>query len=681
MDADAEDLMNEWYKHCYARLLIDNHIAEDDPSSMAKFDPAQYVAMVKKAGIEAAMVYATCHNGNCYYPTRVGHMHAHLKGRDIFGATVDLLRREGIVPVAYYTSVFHNHSAKTHPAWRITFSNGQQHDGRYWWSCPNNDEYRAFVLAQVGEIIAYDVDGIFNDMTFWPGLCVCASCRTKYREESGREIPQKIDWRSPDWIAFQRFRERSMAAFAQEITASIKARKDMTVTHQTSTIMHGWMPSYTLGIADACDYTSGDFYGGKYQHIIGAKVLAAASKCLPYEFMTSRCVNLRDHTSMKSEAELTAEAATTLANAGAYFFIDAINPDGTLENDVYERLGAVSRKLGPFTSAVKRHRPVIVADKAFYYSSAAYVDENVNSEIMNPNRSNPAADEMSAASVVLTRAHIPFRAVTSATVDYSGLNTLILNNVMYTTREENERLRAFVKQGGTLIATGLTSLYEPDGSTTGDFGLADVFGVTYSGGKAKSFHYLSFVKRHWLVSAHASAPLVTASGAEVIATLVEPRFDPAAEQYASIHSNPPGVDTGYAGLTVQRFGKGRCIYLSSPVLALQQDAQQVFGEWLYREYAPSAIVVDTTAPPCVEITVTRSTTGNAYLVGLVNYQKELPNVPVRDISVTLRLPGVATPTACTRVSDGRRLEVKIKDGALLLEVPWLETLEMIEVEF
>jgi len=673
--------MNDWYKRCYARLLIDNHISEDDPSAMTRFDPAQYVAMVKKAGTEAAMVYATCHNGNCYYPSKVGHMHANLKGRDIFGETVTLLRREGIVPIAYYTSVYHNHSAKTHPAWRITHANGTQHGGRYWWSCPNNDEYRAFVLAQVAEIAAYDIDGLFNDMTFWPGICVCPSCRTKYLALSGREIPRKIDWRNPEWIGFQRFREESMAAFAQEVTRSLKARKDITVTHQTSTIMHGWMQSYTLGIAAACDYTSGDFYGGKYQHIIGSKVLAAASKDLPYEFMTSRCVNLRDHTSMKSEAELTAEAATTLANAGAYFFIDAINPDGTLENDVYERLGGVARKLAPFTAAVKRHQPVIAADKAFYYSSAAYVDESTSADIMSPSGGKPAADEMSAAAVVLTRAHIPFRAVTSATPDYSGLNTIVMNNVLYTTKAENERLRAFVRQGGTLIATGMTSLYEPDGTTTGDFALADVFGVSFSGQKSKRFHYLSFVDRHWLVSAYASAPLVEAKGAKVLAQIAEPRFDPDAEKYASIHSNPPGVTTEYAGLTVNPFGKGKCLYLASPVLALQQDAQQVFGAWLFQEYAPSAIVLETNAPPCVEITVNRSTTGNAYLVGFVNYQKELPNVPVRDITVTLRLPGVVKPTACTRVSDGKRLEVKARNGTFVLNVPCLETLEMVEVTF
>jgi hypothetical protein len=674
--------MNDWYKRCYSRLLIDNHISEDDPTAMTKFDPAQYVAMVKKAGVESAMIYAVCHNGNSYYPTKAGHIHANLKGRDIFGETVKLLRKEGIAPVAYYTSIYHNHSAKTHPEWRVTDVNGIQHSGRYWWSCPNNDDYVAFTLAQISEIISYDIDGIFNDMTFWPVVCACKSCREKYRSETGGEIPINLDWRDREWIGFQRFRERSMASFAQKISATIKSKKDISVTHQTSTIMHGWVQSYTLGIAAACDYTSGDFYGGKYQHVLGAKVLAGITKNMPYEFMTSRCVNLRDHTSMKSEAELTAEASVTLANAGAYFFIDAINPDGTLENDVYERLGKISKKLSPFTETIKRHVPNIVADKALYYSSSAYIDENAFTNIMSSTPSgNPTVEELSGTSVFLTRAHIPFRIISNEAKELGGLNTIIMNNIMYTTEKENDRIRKFVKDGGTLIATGMTSLYEPDGATTGDFGLADVFGVSHVGKKAKRFHYLSFTDRHWLISSYASAPLVKAKEAKILARIVEPLFDPDEEKYASIHSNPPGIVTDYTGLSVNKYGKGKCIYISSPVFSLQQDAQQTFGTWLFREHSPSSLIIYTNAPECVEITLLKSSSDNAYLAGFVNYQKELPNIPVRDIYAKIRLPDGAIPKSCTRVSDNRKVDFKIEKDTFLIELPLLETIEMFEIFF
>jgi hypothetical protein len=288
-------------------------------------------------------------------------------------------------------------------------------------------------------------------------------------------------------------------------------------------------------------------------------------------------------------------------------------------------------------------------------------------------------EEISGTSVFLSRAHIPFRVISNETEQFSGLNTIVMNNIRYTTQAENERIRKFVREGGTLIATGMTSLYEPDGTNTGDFGLADVFGVSFAGGKAKGFHYLSFVAKHWLISCYASAPLVKAKGAKLIAKIAEPLFDLDSEKYASIHSNPPGVITDYAGLTVNKYGKGKCLYLSSPVFSIRQNAQQMFGTWLFSEYSPSSLVIETNAPACVEITLLKSTTKNAYIAGFVNYQNELPNVPVRDLYAKIRLPDGVTPKSCIRVSDNKKIAVKIEQGALCLEVPCLETIEMMEV--
>ena len=163
----------DWIKKCYSRLLIDNHITDLQPKFMSKFDPEQYVAMVRRSGVKSAMVYSCDHNGNCYYPTRVGHMHANLHGRDIFGETVRLLREAGIVPVAYYTTIFHNNAAKSHPEWRARDINGVDHHGRYHYCCPNQPGFLAFTMEQLAEVAAYPVDGFFVDMTFWPLVCQC----------------------------------------------------------------------------------------------------------------------------------------------------------------------------------------------------------------------------------------------------------------------------------------------------------------------------------------------------------------------------------------------------------------------------------------------------------------------------------------------------------------------------
>ena len=44
--------MSKWFEKSYARLLIDNHITDVEASFMAKFEPCDYVAMVKKAGVD-----------------------------------------------------------------------------------------------------------------------------------------------------------------------------------------------------------------------------------------------------------------------------------------------------------------------------------------------------------------------------------------------------------------------------------------------------------------------------------------------------------------------------------------------------------------------------------------------------------------------------------------------------
>jgi len=673
---------------CYSRMLIDNHITEDDPSFITAFDAQRYVSLVKQSGVDAFMIYACDHNGNCYYPTRVGHPHRNLHRHDNYGDLIRLVRQQGIHPIAYYTVVYHNHPAKSHPTWRMASASGQQHDHRYWWACPNSREYVEFTKSQLAEIIAYDIDGIFIDMTFWPVVCCCPNCREKFLKLTGKEIPEAIDWNNPDWVAFQRFRESSMVAYCQELAGFIKSIKPITVTFQNSPIIFGWSWGQTPGIANACDYTSADFYGGKYQHILGAKILAACSSKQPYEYMTSRCVNLNDHTSMKSEADLLCEASTTLASGGAYFFIDAINPDGSLNPAVYERLGRVSSHLAPFVSQMKHYRPTLSADTGLYFSMSSFIDPSLNGKALKDLEfsSNlaftPPYEEMLGTSIMLTHAHRPFKVVRDAEGDLNQFKTLIINNAMVMSQDEVEKIKNFVAQGGTLLATGLTSLWRPDGSTSGDFALADVFGVSYTGKQSARINYLKLPGEQNLVSCRMPAPLVKPNSQQVeeLAKLVEPIFDPDDPQhYASIHSNPPGRETGHPGLTIHNFGKGRCIYLAPPLLTLQQDAQESFGAWLLQKYAPSQIVLGTNAPVAVEVTLLKSTTSPNWLVCLVNYQKETPNIPVHGIHLSLRLPAGAA-TSCTCLSNGNKLPFQAVDGILSFDLPELNTLEMVEIQ-
>lgn len=85
--------------------------------------------------------------------------------------------------------------------------------GRYGIVCPNNQEYREYVKACLTEMnTMYDFEGMFLDMTFFPEVCYCASCRERYKKETGKELPRKIDWKDPDWLDFVYRRDLWMAA-------------------------------------------------------------------------------------------------------------------------------------------------------------------------------------------------------------------------------------------------------------------------------------------------------------------------------------------------------------------------------------------------------------------------------------------------------------------------------------
>lgn len=671
---------------CYSRILIDNHITDLRPEYMAKFDPEHYAAMIRLAGIESAMVYASDHNGNCYYPSKVGHVHAGCRGRDLFGETVKRLAGAGIVPVAYHTLVYQNEPAARHPEWRIRSITGEEPTGRYRFCCPNHPAYREFCRQQIAEILAYDVAGIFLDMTFWPQICACSSCRAKY----GAPLPETLDWRNPAWVKFQRFREDSLAEFAHEMTAHARnCRPGIAVTHQFSPVLHGWFLGQSSGIANASDYASGDFYGGVLQQRFGCKLFQAYSRRIPYEFMTSRCVNLHDHTSTKSDEELFLHAATTLANGGAYFFIDAINPDGTLSRPFYERLGRIVARLEPFRKRVAELRPSLRAEVGLYFSMASCVSEEKNGTPLarlhesNANnmgiRQNATLDEVLGAAEILNRLHIPYRVVTEETKELAGFRAIIVNRAVFMTPEETGRLREFVRNGGTLIATGKTSLCRRNGESCGNFALADLFNVDYTGEDAGVVSYLA-AGGELLFTRGLPAPLANArERAEVKGVVSLPDFPPGdPEQYASIHSDPPGRTTEFAGWVEHTYGSGKAVWLYSGLLALRQYSQQSFGEQLFTQLLPPFLIRSENFPPGAELTLLESEKKEQFLLGVVNHQPVLPVIPLRDVKLTIKFPAV--PVRVRRVSDGGEHPFEFRDGELTIALKRLEHIELFEIE-
>ena len=696
----------KWYQRSYRRSLVDMHIDDWDESFLSKLDPKTYVEMLKTADVQSAMVYANSHIGYCFWPTKSGEMHRGLRGRDFLGETVELCHKEGIDVVIYYTLVFHNWAYDHDPSWRVLYDGGiASRDtpvlGRYGVVCPNNAGYRAFVEAQLRELCTgYQFEGIYFDMTFWAGACFCTACRQRYAREVGGEMPTTINWQDPGWVAFQKKREEWLVEFAAFATETArKHRPGISVQHNCSTLTEPWLFGATLGLRDYNDFIGGDLYGGFGEQSFICKLYHSITPNQPFEYQTSRCYpNLRDHTTMKSKEMLEVQTYLAMAHNGAFFFIDAVDPVGTLNPRVYETMGQIFGKSKDYEPYLGGE---LCQDVAVYFSLESKMDFGDNGKYANTMPTAvPHLNAALGAARTLRERHIPFGVISRNNLnDTAAYQVIVLPNVLVISEEEAEALRSFAERGGGLYASGNTDLTY----------LSDVFGVSTEGEATETVSYITPTSRGrellagvdpmYPLSVFApSAPLSSsifeslpatgrqlkakaANEDEVMATLTLPYTDPSdGRKIASIHSDPPGVGTDYASVVYRSYGKGKVIWVAAPLEAAVQEPHKDAFASMIRRLASRPFSFETGAPAAVEMTVFHQPDRKRYLVNLVNEQELLPPIPVFNIPVRVRM-GDKRVTRAALLPAESTLPFTVKGDYAEVVVPELDIFQMLLLEY
>jgi hypothetical protein len=696
-------MLNDWYKRCFRRVLVDMHIPDWNPAFLAKLDADEYADTILSGNITETMLYTNSHVGYALYPSKVGPVHAALQGKDFVGRVVERCHERDVAVVAYHSAVYNNAIFLQEPDWRIQPIDGEgvyEHN-RYGVCCPNSP-YRDFAVAQTEELCGlYPFDGIFFDMLFWPHVCYCDYCRKRFRAEAGAALPEVVDWNDPTWMAFQRARERWMAELAGLLTAAVRrTRPSMTVTHQMSPVLHGWGLAMPYYLTEHCDYCSGDFYGPAIQQSLVCKIFEAISTRKPFEFHTSRCVHLWDHVTMKTPVRMATQAALAPAHASAFMFIDAIDPEGTLNRGVYERIGAIFADMAPYEPYLGGD---MCADVAIYVSPESRFDFAENGVPMSGQKQQasnmglsggmPHMNAVMGAAKALQEAHIPFAVVTPATLDRLGrYRVVIVPNVLIMSDAEIAALREYVANGGAIYASGYTSLVAEDGSPRADFGLADVFGVSYVDRGATGLSFLT-VQDEGLAAVIAPQAQVIHTGgqfrvratsAQVAATVTLPYYPADAgtvlrESFASIHSNPPGPTGTDPALCFASFGKGRACYAAGAIEAESALTNRVMIEHIVRRLLGGPAPVEADAPRFVELTVFDKPDARCMNISLVALREDDDCVPC-EATVRVRL-GEMKCVGLRALPGGEERPYTETEGVLSFEVKGIGTLAMFEVKY
>lgn len=575
-----------WYSNAYRRHLCDMHIEDWDNIFFSEFSAEEYFESIKKAKIQNEMIYAQSHVGYCYYPTRIGKMHSFFeKHPNEMKKLEELCHQEGIKVTGYYSLIFNNWAHDKFPEWRMVEIDGcslragssmkgekmefaDKANNRYGMCCPNNPEYREFVFAQIDEILEFfKLDAMFFDMLFWNHFCYCEHCQKRWKREVGGSLPTE-DWNNPMWYVHLRKRQEWMGEFAKSVTNKVKSSEpDMPVEHNlASAAVNSWRLCSGEAVNAASDYAGGDFGGGMLQQSYVCKFYKNITNNQPFEYMFPRCqYGLTKHTTTKSFDMMLAQILLTAAHHGATLVIDAMDPIGTIDGRVYDRLRKafeIEEKYEPYFAGE------MIEDVGIYYSLKSKFNKDGEPY-------NSLTGTMNAMETMINY-NIPV-GITGSFHGLDDYKMIIAPSLTNEDRDDNSRLIEYVKQGGILYFS--TANNEELVKLLLD---AEICGKT-----EENLIYISPIgdregifgdfNKDYPMPFDGRGSIIKMSNRneyEEIATITLPYTNPSSSKFASIHSNPPGIRTKNPGVVKKKYGKGIVIWSAVPIESLTGDLYQ-----------------------------------------------------------------------------------------------------------
>jgi Hypothetical glycosyl hydrolase 6/Beta-galactosidase trimerisation domain len=628
----------------FRQVHVDFHTSPAIPDVAADFDPTTFARTLKEAHVNSATVFARCHHGMTYYPSRVTPAHPNLRRPDLLGEMIEALHAHDIRCPIYLPVAWDEHAAMTHQEWLAVARDGRlvgraplDVEGR-WRSLCLNTGYAELVVAQTEEILGrYPVDGLFFDITRQPSPgCVCDTCLaamvregidpeddaelTRYSLEIARGLMERLSRlvreRRPQATIFYNSRTRI------ESSPELGMRDEL--RHVTHVEIES-LPSGHWGYDHFPLFAR--YFSGLGQEMLG---------------MTSRFHRAwGDFGGVRTQAALDYECFGMLALGAKCSIGDQLHPRGALERAVYRRIGATYASVAekePWCSGAS-----LLADIGVLFTTSRTSLGAVGR----------ATDEDTGASRALLELHQQFELI-DREADFSRYAVLVLPDTVAVDGPLADKLERYLEQGGTLLLSGRSGL-----RPAGDAFALDAVGLDYLGPGEYDPDYIACgppisagIPELPVVQYGGSQRVAPRPGTEVLAEIVAPYFQRSWRHFSSHAQTPYDRPAGRPAVT----RRGNVVYIANPVFGaysaqaypVQRD---IVGNCL-RLLLPTPLV-ETSLPSGGQATVLRQTEPERLVVHLLYYvwQRRAPGldvvedvVPLRDVRLAVR-----TRRAPTRV--------------------------------
>ena len=500
----------------FRQVHLDFHTSGKIENIGSEFDKEQFQEALKRGHVDSITVFAKCHHGYAYHPTKVHEMHPHLKF-DLLGAQLEACREIDVKAPVYISAGLDEKEAVRHPEW-LTRNRDESTMGMPNFSMPGyhllcyNTPYLDLLLAQIEEVMQnYNPCGIFLDISA-VRPCVCSSCR-RSMEAQGLDPENNED--------VMKFGEQTYKNYCEKTRAVIhKYNPEATIYHNGGHVIRG--RDDLMRQNTHLELESLPTAGWGYDHF---PMSAAYARTTGMEFlgMTGKFHHSwGEFGGFKHPNALRYEASLSIACGAKCSIGDQPHPYVKMNMATYDLIGAA------YSEVEKKEKwcdnVTSVADIALLSHEAAR-NCSIQSEELG---------DTGASRILLEGKYLYDIIDTNA--DMSKYKLVILPDGIRLDADMASKLNTYIKNGGKVLASGESGLKEDDDSFALDFGAEYISKCPYNpnffvpGDRFDMPHteYVMYGQSHY----------VTVTHGETVAKSADPFFNRTVKHFCS-HLHAP----------------------------------------------------------------------------------------------------------------------------------------------
>jgi hypothetical protein len=672
-------------------------LVENDPG---RFDPDFWLNYFKQVHADGSVLSA----GGivAYYPTDIPFHHRSswlgtsdplgylLKGcRDM---NMSVIARSD--PHAAWQNVY-----DAHPDWIAVTANGEKRrhwaNPEMWVTCalgPYNFEFMTLVHREIME--RYQPDGIFSNRWAGHGICYCEHCKKNFKDYSGMDLPVNSDSFNPvyqKWVEWSTGRLKELWLLWDDVIRKQNSTSRFIPNGFPDKIITGQLSDIVF-----TDHQARSGYTMPWSNGRVAKELRASIGMKPLGgiFSVGFEEQYRWKDSVQTEAETRVWVAEGVANGMRPWFTK-------FSGVLYDRR---------WLSTVDKIYQVLYRNEKYLRNTAplARVGLVFSDQTWNYGKEKwqqRSGDHSSGIYHALVESRIPFEMVNDRLFSEEYLKPfklLILPNIALLSDEQCTQLRKFTENGGSLVATFETSLFDRDGKRRSDFGLADLFGASYDNGVEGPMQN-SYLRLKEDPATGRFHPVL--AGLEDAFRIINVIYQVKVKPFLSLpspvtliptypdlpmeHVYPRVPDTDIRELYLNDTGKGRIAYFPGDIdrsfwQIMAADHGRLLGNtirWSLNEEP----VVEITGPGVLDVTVWRQEDSmTVHLVNLTNPM--MMKGPFRELlpvsaEAAIKIPSGLKVSNVHLLVSGTKVPSEIRENKLKLKIPQILDHEIIGIDF